>query len=1005
MFALLGSVIAVCQPWKDPQDNSWNREPARADFFAYESTEAALKGEMESSQRYISLSGMWSFCFFEHAADDSDNFSLNGFDDSAWDSIRVPALWELNGYGKPFYARKKYVWQGWFVSNPPHVPVKHNYIGRYRRHFRVPEAWSGSEVYLCVGSATSNIQIWINGKYAGYSEDSKLGAHFRITPYLQSGDNVIAMRIRRWCDGTYLEDQDFWRLTGVSRDIYLYARPKEHIADMVIGQNLSDDMQTGVFSADIKLSQAGKCGWKINWCLQSPEGDVVCQQSMSVWRKSYVNIACCVKNVTAWSAETPSLYRFVAELIDNKGNVSESVCQMIGFRNIRIEGAQLLFNGKPIYIKGVNRHEMDPATGYVISHERMLQDLTLMKQYNINAVRTSHYPNDPYWYQLCDKYGIYVVAEANVEAHGVGKGVEHGIYENSTYRQAIVERNINNVCTYRNHPSVIIWSLGNESGDGPNFTSAYEAVRELDTTRPIQYEQAGEGDNTDIFCPMYADYDSTLHYALRATKPMIQCEYAHAMGNSMGGFADYWELYRKYEPLQGGFIWDFVDQGLYKSDSLGRTFYAFGGDYEPVLVNDLNFNCNGLFSPDRTPNPHAYEVKYVMQNIHTELRDTINGIIEIFNENFFTGLDNVYLTWCLRDNGKIICEGREDDLDVGPQERNFCKLNSYAIPLTHGELLLNVSYKWKKNSGLYTADYEMAKQQMTICGYDFHSPIPIEHPAVCKCHFSDSTGFIDGIFIDDHNLLAPGEQIVPYFWRAPTDNDYGVNLQKEFCMWKNPVFELKSFSISNSEEPRAVEARYFIPQTSSDLAIIYQIYKNGIIHVSSRLDMSADASGFFRFGMQWVMPHEFEEIEYYGRGPVENYQDRKSASDIGIYTQSVTEQFYPYIRPQQTGNKTDVRWWKIMSERGYGVVVKGDDVLQMSALHYSEESLDDGEDKHQHQSHGILVGEQDYTVLHIDACQQGLGCIDSWKSRPPQKYMLGNATYMFSFNIIPIKKQ
>ncbi len=1000
LLLLLSSGLVQATPWRDPNINEYNREPQHADFFAYESVVLARKGDKTFSERQQCLNGMWKFLFCESETDVPVGFFKPDFDDSEWRQIPVPGNWELNGYGNPFYARKKYVWQGWFKSNPPVVPDSLNYVGCYRQCFSLPRSWRDKEVYLYVGSATSNIEIWVNGSFAGYSEDSKLAAHFCITPYLKKGRNTLAFRTRRWCDGTYVEDQDFWRLTGLSRDVYLYARTKQHIQDLQISQDWLPD-STGVLS--VFLSGVNTKDTKVKMILETNQGEILYSQIKHFCKSDTISFSHNLNNALPWSAEEPNIYRLFIELLDKRGVTKEVVSQIVGFRHVSIIGRQLLVNYKPVYIKGINRHEMDPKTGYVVSKQRMGQDLRLLKQYNLNAVRTSHYPDDPYWYELCDKYGIYLVAEANVEAHGVGKGVAHGIYENPQYKQTIVERNINHVSTVRNHPSVIILSLGNESGDGENFTAAYQAVRKLDPARPIQYEQAAEGRNTDIFCPMYADYDSTLRYALRAQKPMIQCEYAHAMGNSMGGLKDYWDLYRQYPSLQGGFIWDFADQGLIKKDSLSREYFAFGGDYEKVLVNDLNFNCNGVFAPDRTPNPHAYEVKYVLQDVWTQLEDTVLGIVSIYNEKFFTDLSNIYLHWQLLDDGAEILSGREDDINVAPQQTRQFKLHGYSVPESHGELLLNVSYRLLQPEPMLDAGYEVAKQQLEVAPANSmpHSQSLNITPS-SVWHISDSTGFIDKIQVEGKDLLKDGEQLVPFFWRAPTDNDYGVNLQLEFKKWKAPTFILQNISKKQEGKNCLVYADYIISETGARLKMCYSLSEDGIMHIVQTMSVPDSTIGFFRFGMQMRMPYEIENITYYGRGPWENYPDRKFSADVGIYRQTVTEQYYPYVRPQETGCKADVRWWQLTSEDGIGLMFMSDTLFLASALHYSVESLDDGDDKHLHQSHGRLVDEEQSTIMHIDACMQGLGCIDSWKSRPPEKYMLNNREYRLSFSIKPV---
>ena len=1028
LSGILGGLLAVtayaepaAKPWETPAVNHINRLPPRASFFAYESAEKASAGDKTRSDRFLSLDGRWKFKFVGHLNQRPVDFYREGFDDSEWTEFSVPGLWELNGYGVPLYRRKKYAWYKQFESNPPIVPVENNYVGSYRRTFVLPAQWKGDRIYLHVGSATSNLQVWINGRFVGYSEDSKMAAEFDVTPYVRPGENLIALQLMRWCDGTYLEDQDFWRLSGLSRETYLYSRPQMHIGDLGIVSELNDDFSGAAVKVD--LSTEGKSRGGVKATLISPDGSEIDSESVAV-AGGAVSLSFEVDNPQLWNAEQPRLYRLVVSLYDSRGRHLETVSQNVGLRRVEVRGTNLYVNGRPILIKGVNRHEMDPRTGYHVDVDRMVEDIRIMKENNINAVRTCHYPDDPVWYDLCDRYGLYVVAEANVESHGMGYG-DRTLARNESFFQSQLERNIANVKAFRNHPSIIIWSMGNESGDGPVFERIYDWIKKYDPTRPVQYEQAANRAHTDIFCPMYYNYDETEAYARNPQKPLIQCEYAHAMGNSLGGFRDYWDMIRKYPALQGGFIWDFADQGFRETDKGGRTFYSFAGDYEPDLSSESNFNCNGLLSPDRRPNPHMAEVRYQHQNIWTSFSAESPGVISVRNENFFTNLDNCYLKWSLLADGVVCREGFVNELDVKPQETARIALPEIAdVDLTgHNEVLLNVEYRLKNGQPLLEAGYCVACQQLPVKAYSAFSAelkpadgIVEESTSLGNLRYSASgveytfnklTGFIDAVKIDGVNLTADGFALKPNFWRAPTDNDYGVNLQRRYAPWREPRYVLESFSTEDVGALRRVTAKYkFGNLDGVGLTMVYEISPSGEMRVSQSLtpsDKSGRIPGFFRFGMNMVMPGQFSTVCYYGKGPGESYVDRNSSQIIGVYRQSVASQYYPYVRPQETGNRTALRWWKVVDDGGLGLCFHSDREFSASALDRLTADIDDGDDKYIHQSHGSLVEARRLTSVNIDGAQQGLGCIDSWKSEPRPQYMLPGGSYEFTFVVTPMR--
>ena len=1003
------------QEWRNPEINAVNRAPMHTNYFAFENADAAKKADKKQSTNYMTLNGTWKFNWVKDADSRPTDFWKTGFNDKGWDDLQVPAVWELNGYGDPIYVNVGYAWRNQFQNNPPEVPTENNHVGSYRREIVVPASWKGKDIIAHFGSVTSNMYLWVNGRYVGYSEDSKLEAEFDLTPYLKPGQkNLIAFQVFRWCDGTYLEDQDFFRYSGVGRDCYLYARNKKRIQDIRVTPDLDAAYQNGSLAVNLDLKGSGK----VDLELVDAQGKQVATATANKSGLVTMN----VENPKKWSAETPYLYTLRASM---QGS-NEVIPVKVGFRKIELKGDQILVNGKAVLFKGADRHEMDPDGGYVVSPERMLQDIQIMKQFNLNAVRTCHYPDDNLWYDLCDQYGIYVVAEANIESHGMGYG-DKTLAKNPSYKKAHLERNQHNVQRGFNHPSIIFWSLGNEAGDGPNFEQCYKWIKAEDPSRACQYEQARQKEHTDIFCPMYYDYNGMEKYGQRtdATKPLIQCEYAHAMGNSQGGFKEYWDLIRKYPNLQGGFIWDFVDQSCRWKGKDGVMIYAYGGDFNRFDASDNNFCDNGLISPDRVPNPHMYEVGHFYQNIWTTPADLSKGEVNVFNENFFRDLSAYYMEWQVLKDGKVIRTGRVDDLKVAPQETAKITLN-IGKTCTCKEWLLNVSYKLKNREGLLPAGFTVAKNQLTLNDYKAPSmdlknvettnvatvvPQIIDnqyHYLIVKgnnfvAEFNKQNGYLSKYAVDGTEMLKEGAALTPNFWRAPTDNDMGAGLQNRYAAWKNPGLKLVSLNSKTENDQIVVNAEYDMKNVSAKLYLTYVINNEGAIKVTQKMtaDKNAKVSPMFRFGMQMQMPKCFETVEYYGRGPVENYSDRNHSTDLGIYRQSVDEQFYSYIRPQETGTKTDIRWWKQLNAGGNGLKVVGDAPFSASALHYTICSLDDGEQKDQR--HSPEVQKADLTNLIIDKAQMGLGCVNSWGALPLPQYMLPYGDYEFTFILTPVK--
>ncbi|EXZ85474.1 glycoside hydrolase family 2 TIM barrel-domain containing protein [Bacteroides fragilis] len=1024
---LLTCCLAMCSlatmaqhdEWKNPEINAVNRAPMHTNYFAYSSSEEAAKADKENSSNFMTLNGIWKFNWVKNADARPTDFYRTDYNDKGWGQMKVPGVWEMNGYGDPIYVNVGYAWRSQYKNNPPYVPIENNHVGSYRKEIIIPAEWSEKEIFAHFGSVTSNMYLWVNGKYVGYSEDSKLEAEFNLTKYLKPGKNLIAFQVFRWCDGTYLEDQDFFRYSGVGRNCYLYSRNKKYIQDIRVTPDLDSNYTNGTLNVALNLNGSGT----VELNLTDPAGKSVATAQVN--GNGQKSVVMDVSNPEKWTAETPNLYTLTATL-KNGSNTLEVIPVKVGFRKIELKGGQILVNGQPVLFKGADRHEMDPDGGYVVSRERMLQDILRMKQLNINAVRTCHYPDDNLWYDLCDQYGIYVVAEANIESHGMGYGKET-LAKNPSYKKAHMERNQRNVQRGYNHPSIIFWSLGNEAGYGPNFEQCYTWIKNEDKTRAVQYEQAGTNEFTDIFCPMYYDYDACKKYSEgNIDKPLIQCEYAHAMGNSQGGFKEYWDLIRKYPKYQGGFIWDFVDQSNHWKNKDGIDIYGYGGDFNKYDASDNNFNDNGLISPDRRPNPHAHEVGYFYQSIWTTPGDLSKGEIKVYNENFFRDLSAYYMEWQLLANGEVMQTGVVQDLNVAPQQTATLKLNLNTEKICPcKELLLNVTYKLKAAETLMPAGSTVAYDQLTIRPYTAKalelknqkaSNLDIVVPVIKDndhnylivegenfiIEFNKHNGYLSRYEADGMQLLNPGAQLTPNFWRAPTDNDYGAGLQHRYAVWKNPGLKLTSLKQSIENEQAIVQAEYEMKAVKGKLFLTYVINNEGAVKVTQKMEAGKEekVSDMFRFGMQMQMPENFNEVEYYGRGPVENYADRNHSTLIGKYRQTVAEQFYPYIRPQETGTKTDLRWWRVLNISGNGLQFVGDAPFSASALNYSIESLDDGVQKDQR--HSPEVAKAPFTNLCIDKVQMGLGCVNSWGTLPLEKYRVPYQDYEFSFILTPV---
>lgn len=1027
---LLASLSSFAQTpmWNDPGKNKDNRLDNVSNYFAYETLPAAQKGVKNDSKRFMSIEGTWKFNWAENANERPQGFEAVNYDDSKWGTMPVPGNWEMNGYGHAIYVNNQYAWRHDWATNPPYVQDKNNHVGSYRKSFRIPADWKGEKIYMHIGSATSNITVYVNGKYVGYSEDAKVAAEFDVTKFIEPGkDNLIAMQIMRWCDGSYLEDQDFWRLCGIARECYLYARPQSHIRDLFITPDLDKNYKNATLA--VKIDAEAADGKTVVMTLKDKAGKTVAEKTATVaGGKAEANFA--VSNPLKWTAETPNLYKLYTTLKDGD-KIIEVIPQNVGFRKVEIKGAQFLVNGKPVLIKGVNRHEIDPDHGYCISMERMIQDIKVMKVLNVNAVRTCHYPDDPRWYDLCDEYGIYVTAEANIESHGMGYG-EKTLAKNPIYHDAHIERNQNNVYSFKNHPSVVVWSLGNEAGYGKNFEDAYDWIKAYDPSRPVHYEQAGQNGKTDIFCPMYYGYEGCERYSKGDNwRPLIQCEYAHTMGNSGGGFKEYWDMIRKYPKYQGGYIWDYIDQGLRsKSKVTGKQIYAYGGDFGRFPASDNNFNCNGVISPDRNPNPHAWEIEYYYQNIWSTLKNAKNGAIEIYNENFFAPIENVTLYWSIEAEGKKVDEGTMDisKLKIAPQARKQVKIAAIAKAIANKELagkeiVCNLDYRLTEAAPLMDKGESVAHEQFVLTEYAY--PVVADLTSVAgkvekdariaytvisangvKVTFNNDNGFISYLDVDGKPMMQDDSQLLPDFWRPVTDNDYGADFQRKFGAWQKPNLRKTSFKVEAQGNNQVATAEYDIRQTESKLKITYTLTPAGKLIVEQALTVNPEAKNkpqLLRFGMEMQMPKEFANIEFYGKGPHENYIDRAYSQTLGVWKQTVADQYYPYIRPQESGNKTGVRYWKVLNAQGKGLEFEGTQPLEMKSLNYTDDDLYSGPVKHHTQRHSGDLTPRPFTVVSIASREMGVGCVNSWGAWPRAEYQMPYQDYKYTFIITPVR--
>ncbi len=1014
--------------WENPRLTGLNLEAPRAFFFPFPDAASALGSKATESPWVESLNGPWKFHWSPGPEDRPADFWKPEFDVREWKEIPVPSDWQMEGYDYPIYTNSAYE----FSRNPrpPFVPRDVNPVGSYRRTFTVPGAWDGMDVFLHFGALKSFATVWVNGKKVGFSKDSKTPVEWKITPDLRPGENTLAVEVYRWSDGSYLECQDFWRLSGIERDVLLFAAPRTRIRDFFAKASLDDRYRDGRLELGVELEGAGDPeavmeGLQLGAVLTDPSGKRVFAASRRIGSPAgkgpvSVDFSSVIKNPRIWSAETPSLYTLVLDLRDGAGRSIEAVKSRIGFRTSEIKNGQLLINGVPVLFRGVNRHEHDPVTGHVISEESMRKDLELMKLFNINAVRTCHYPDDPLWYDLCDEYGIYLVDEANIESHGMGYG-ERSLAKDPVWGPAHHDRIRRMVERDKNHPSVVVWSMGNEAGDGINFEEASLWIKGRDPSRPVHYERAGLRPHTDIYCPMYASIERIEKYGSgNPDRPLILCEYAHSMGNSTGNLQDYWDVIEKYPSLQGGYIWDWVDQGFAAKTANGETYWAFGGDYGPPDVpSDGNFCCNGLVAPDRTPHPALWEVKKVYQSIRFESAEPGSGKIDVRNGYDFIGLDRFDLRWEIAANGEVMASGVMAMPAAGPRSSGAVRIPLPRIqPRAGTEYFLNLEATTRTPWGLVPAGHAVAVGQIGLpwggpagagSGRSTDPPEVEEGPREILVKGRDIILRFDRMDGTLASFVSKGRELIhsgpePNFWRAPTDNDFGNQMNRRLAVWRRAslVRELRSLSArSESAGTAVVTAEYFLPSVRATHTVRYEIRGDGetrVINEFSPQDVSK-LPEMPRIGLKMALPGEYGEVRWYGRGPWENYADRKTSALVGLYEMRVSEQDLPYASPQEYGNRTDTRWLAVRDPEGYGLLVSGEPLFEFSALPYWPEdlTLDSRGAKHPPE-----ILRRDFTCLTIDHAQMGVGGDDSWGARVHPQYTVPARAWTYALMFRPL---
>ncbi|MDR0415246.1 MAG: DUF4981 domain-containing protein [Prevotellaceae bacterium] len=1025
--SLLLGVLGFCTAlqaqtpeWENPEIFGINKEPARATALPYGSEQQAVANVYAASPYYRSLDGEWKFSWHKKPADKPEGFYKADYDVSGWGFIKVPGNWELQGYGVPIYTNSTYP----HPVKPPFIDHSDNPVGCYVREFNVPAEWSERRVMLHFESGLTAMYVWVNGQYVGYSQVTKSPAEFDVTAYVKSGANKIAIEGYRWSDGAYLEDQDFWRLSGFDRSIYLYSVDQIRIRDFFAKADLDASYKNGLFSLDLTLKKYLEAAANVRAEVQvlDAAGKPVFSQAQpgaiarGAGAEAVLTFVGKVASPKLWSNETPYLYTLLITLKDKSGKTLEITSSKIGFRKVEIKKARLLVNGKAILVRGVNLHEHNPYTGHVQTEEMMRRDIALMKQNNINAVRTSHYPQPPLWYRLCDEYGLFVVDEANIESHGLGYGKEN-VANFPEWRDAHFDRVVRMMERDKNHPCVIVWSMGNECSNGKVFPEIYAWLKQRDPSRPVQFEQAGEAANTDIVCPMYPRIESMKRYAARTdvTRPYIMCEFAHAMGNSSGNFQEYFDIIATAPHMQGGFIWDWVDQGIAATDDSQRKYWAYGGDIGGYrYTHDQNFCANGLVNADRTPHPGLNEVKKVYQDILFYPKDLSKGLITVENRFLYNNLKDYDFRWELLRNGEKEAEGKLEEIVQAAGTKKEAKIPLPPVQMENGaEYFLSLYACTKTATEMIPAGHEVAREQMALSASSYIAR-PSAAPVVVETAYEDDnrialkageasvtfnkrSGALESYMYRHKRLLSSPQ---PDFWRAPTDNDYGNRMQEISHIWqlagKNKT--LDTFLVSSAGGEAIVTASYTLNNVASSYTLQYTVSGSGAVRV--KVAWRAGRKGLPempRFGMQMRVSADLDSFAYYGRGPWENYSDRNTSSFIGIYGSSVAEQKFDYIRPQENGNKTDVRWLTLTNKDGFGLKVTGLQPLSVKVAHNPAEDLDFGITKKN--SHPSDVTPRKEIFLNVDYRQRGVGGDNSWGALPHHPYRLLEEAYEYEYVI------